>query len=45
MSEGQHISKAFSERILVQKTVRDLESLPDAAGRVVAVIHADMLTG
>ena len=43
VSEGQSISKSFSERILVRKMVRELESLPEALGRVTAVVHDEML--
>ena len=43
VSEGQSISKSFSERILVRKLVSELESLPEALGQVTAVVHEEML--
>ena len=43
ISEGQAISKSFSERILVEKTVKDLERLPAAAGQVTAVLYSNMM--
>lgn len=43
VSEGQSISKSFSERILVRKTVSELESLPKDLGRVTAVVHDELL--
>ena len=45
VSEGQAISKAFSERILCRKLSGELENLPPAVGRVLAVVHADTLGG
>ena len=42
VSEGQTISKHFSERALVRKVVQDLAKLPADAGSVSAVLHSDM---
>ncbi len=42
VSEGQTISKHFSERALVRKVVQDLDQLPAEAGSVTAVVHSDM---
>ena len=42
VSEGQTISKHFSERALVRKVVQDLDQLPAEAGNVTAVVHSDM---
>mmetsp|Transcript_27348 Transcript_27348/g.45598 ORF Transcript_27348/g.45598 Transcript_27348/m.45598 type:complete len:162 (+) Transcript_27348:85-570(+) len=43
ISDGQHIAKHFSERILVQMLLKDLASLPVEIGEVLSVLRPDQL--